>query len=781
MKNRIIAIFVILNSVLTLSAQPDLPSKVSAKKPEILTKTLFKQKDLDAEICSGTRWGQKKKTVDMFWMAYSDRDNNVAYMQPTGNERSPLTLAFHQKVIIADIKSDRALVYLDNKMAHYPDIPSYAKSIGWVPMENLLLWNQCPTDDRGVQKKALIAIKLNITDERSNLKGRLYLSPDDVKGTEDLDMDMNFYFVMKETPDGEMALLCRNPNLALEGVNLYGWVKRQFYTPWNQRTCLEPNWNPTFVEKHKDQMADIYVNKNLDDGNKVTSWKFGQSNGDKDHYSEYRFPGTQLRFPILDKPENNAVLCTAFADRRGSANNVGKYSEVNNDINKLERQWHHMNIILVVEATREMKDYFPAIREALNTCKSFSNQELTVKVGLVLYRGAETSINSSDIVPLTNPDDTRLQQMLNDSHADGVLTGSDRSVAIGQAILAASDMRKMSFDPNERNLLLIVGNRGPAEDDETLKMQETTNRLVKNNIQMMSIQVQRNEMGSWGRYTDQVNDLIINNIKDQYKEIAADFSFGQLPEHDGYRFSSKKKAKDTGKAMSVWFAAIRHNNIVGEKLTAMKVKKYVEEGINLFGANTRTFLMTADQALNDVDFYPELVKKILGKSYENWCQLKAISAYDGYAKLKGYNDNDDYWHYILYLSSSEFEDLLRKLSNVNEAAERQSKDRTIYLDAMKALLKAQLPEKGEREIENLSADEIEEAIYGLNVPTASMRSKWSMKDIGNSSVVKNDEYFEILDQFSTKYKRLRDIKSDYKYKLMVKNSYYYWIPIEDLP
>ena len=560
------------------------------------------------------------------------------------------------------------------------------------------------------------------------------------------------------------------------GNNLYGWVNKNAYSPWNQRTCLEPNWDPSFVESHKDQKAFIYQTEALSDDAIASYWKYGVSNGDTDHTSMYRMKHSQLRFPILSKPQNNSIHCTSFADHTGSSNQSGGFTgDITDEVNAKGHKAQHMNIILTIEATSEMSQYLPAVKAALSSCATYASQGISAKVGVVLYRGDADGEQGIDVVPLTKPDDARLTSMLDVSKANGKLAGSERAVALVEAIKTATDISKMGFDIDERNLLLIIGNRGAPESDNTLETPELLKRLTDNNIQMMSIQVMRKASGSWARYTDQINNLIKDNVTFQYKSISDEAKFSPSRNNDGYGFKSTNKE-------SVFFASTRYGEMEKGMLAAA-VTKYIQNGIAGFAKTMMAYRDTYEKAINDIEFDPDFLQKVLGKSgYEKWKEMKAISAFDGYAKLQS-SDGSNYWNYILYLSSGELEDLVKKLQRTCEAAKIQSKDRTHYLNAMRALLKAQLPEKTEKEIENMNADDIQEAIYGLNVPTASMNiKKYSIKDLANNSVVKDNEYFEMLNKFSDKYEDLRQLQnSGYKYRVEVNNVFYYWIPIENLP
>ena len=326
MKYLLISLFVSVSS--PLLAQPLLPSKVEVKKPVLLQKDHPNEDDLNSEFKSGvnSKWGQKR-ALNQFWIAYSDRDNNTAYMAPDINSaKSPKKLDFGAKVYIAKIKKDMALVYTDTHPEVFPKISSVARSVGWVPMDNLLLWNTCPADKRGVTNKAIIAIKLNEMGQGEQYQDRLYTNPDDHSGSQPLSMDMNFYFVMKTNKDDTYALLCLQSTFT--GNNLYGWVKKNSYTPWNHRIFLEPNWSSSYVNSHLGERAYVYSNEKANrEEEDVMCWEFGWKNGDWDSSMQYRMDPRNLRFPVLSPPnEDGIVKCMCLVSNLKNSNNGFEYN-----------------------------------------------------------------------------------------------------------------------------------------------------------------------------------------------------------------------------------------------------------------------------------------------------------------------------------------------------------------------------------------------------------------------------------------------------------------------
>lgn len=778
MKKGLFLVIFLVGNVLSISAQ-SLPAKVKVGKPELLKPAYgtYKRSDLLNEFKPGSKWGQKKVKQE-FWQVWSDRDNNPVYSDASRSKQVNRRLVFGERVVIAEISGDMALVYEDNRMEKYPEVPSYAKYIGWVPMENLLLWGECPTDERGVTYKALIAININKIGGGKDFKGKYYKSPVGNVNPQALAMDMNFYFIMKETPGGERALLCLNPTVS--GNNLYGWVDENSFARWDQRACLEPNWDPQYAESHAGKEVCVYSSQGLKSGDEVTRWAYGKSNGDKQRWFQYRMSPSQLRFPILEtvNEQANQVHCTSFADRSKRANVSAEVTSGTATVEKVRQERRQMNLIFVTEGTTDMRGVLPAVKKSLAKCKGLAGQGLQVKVGLVLYRN-ESAESVLEIVPLTSYDDPLLLSRLDESKANGRLSVNEHDVSLSQAIEKASMPSTMGFKKDQNNLLIVIGNRGAPVEKNNLADPSLLKRLVDNNIQLMSIQVMQNQTGSWVNFNNQMIQLIGDNVKRQYLEFGERADFKQRPDGDGYNFYSKKN--ENGKDKSVLFAQIRYPKELGKQLTAAEITKYIDNGIDRYSKVIATWSERFEQALGDIQFDTAFLKKFLGSAgFQNWEKVRAISAFDGYTPLKDHVGND-YWHYILYLSGGELQKLLSDLKPAYEVAVRNEDDRNAYVNAMRSIVKAHLGQKDDKGIDNMSEDELQQLIYGLNVHTE-MTNVRKLGDIADRGTVTAVEYRKMLSDFKKKYEKLEELyKEGYTYRVKLDKDWYYWIPIEDLP
>lgn len=776
-------LFVVLAmcSTLLVYAQEDtpvLPKKVKVGRPAILKQQPCKLEELKKEFCTERKWGTKK-TAPEYWFVYSDRSSNTLYSDANKTRELEATLAFKQELIIAEVQGDMALVYEDrySKNDDYPIIPQdKAKCLGWVPMDHLLLWDKCPTDLRGVQYKALISVNLDeLKGDFDKFKDKHYEHPEKDNNPKDLQMDMKFYFIMKES--NGRALLADRPTIN-GGNGLYGWVDYTAFSRWDQRACLEPNWEPQFVMDHKGQDVGLYHDKGLTA--RATRWEYGESNGDDVSWSEYRMDPAQFRFPILDKVvEGDKIIhCTAFSSINGGKANYDEGNrEVTEDVELIRKMRERMNLIFVVEATTEMNGIFPAIKESIKKCEGLAGQGLNVKVGAVLYRGAAQGASGIETVALTNYDDPLLNKKLEAKNANGKISGKDGDVALSLALEKAADAEAMGYNKDHNTLLLIVGSRGAPEDDMSFEFSQLQDKLLENNVQVMSIQVLRSDNGSWVNFNEQIRTLIKKNVQRQYKAIGDTPKFSQAIGGDGYNFYSEKNSSDK----SVLFAEVRYSKKLKEPLSPTEVTSYIDSGINKFAEISEKWADHFEEALGDIEFDPQFLERYLGpEGYLQWKKVKGISALEGYTKFKDEEDQK-YWKYILYLSGDELRGLIDEMKPAYEAAKEGSGDRKPYINAMKAIIKSHLGQNDDKKIDNMGVEDLQELLYGLNVHNDDREHNYTLKEIQDPRVVIASEYQTILYDFVEKYEGLKGIRENYRYRVEIGKDYYYWIPIEELP
>lgn len=762
-----------------------LPEKAIGR-PKILKQSTYKLRMLNEIICSENGWGVRKaKDCDnAFWRVWSDRSNDTVYSDELKTSiKSKLPLG--EELYIAEIKGDMAHVYKSNKPGTWPNIPlSIAKEIGWVKMQTLLLWDTCPTDERGVQYKAIIAQNIKKIGQTGDFNGKSYDGPNSkVEYKSNLRMDMSFFYIMKETEDGGKVLLCEGSKIY--GRSFLGWVAETDIARWSQRACLEPNWNPRF-NMNSNRFVNVYSDSMCIPGSNIAPWYYGKDNGEKE--SKYRMSPSQLRFPILGPVDDNAksIKCTAFqntyTNRLEATDDIKFASEEEQRIFKNRK---YINIIFVVEATIEMRDMFPAIKASIAKVNDFENNEgkaQKIRVGAVIYRGSAQGTQGIETVALTEYDNLRLNGKLNSNQANGKLD-KDGSVALVQALEKAADTSIMQYEKDQNNLIIIIGNHGSESDSYEAIKPSLLKRLCENNVQLMVIHVDKKNIDSNNRFNDQmITNIVLDNIKRQYAAIGDEMkSATPRSKHDGYNYIETKKTKGNEQSC-VFFAQVRNSPTNKRPLTPEEVTHYIDNGIAKFVKTSETWSEHFEEAISDFTIDPNFLRHYLSdKAFKGVQSRKGVIAVEGFAPIKD-SDENDYWNYVLYISEEELGSLLEEMKSLRLQAgnDNPDDDRTVFVKAMRALVKAHLGQNDDKGIDDMSEDELQRAIWGINVQ-AKMNNRINLKDLIDRTTDKAT-YIKMLDDFRKRYDKLMKYKQEgYIYTLRTPGNKYYWIPIDELP
>ena len=315
--------FLILVTIAGLSVFAEsLPQKCEVFLPADLNRSIICLSAI--EKLSDNSYGQNGSSTGKYWDVYSDRCDNIVYNGPnTSSGTTGKTIAFNQKVRIAKIENGFALVYIENKPAavNYPQLSSDCKAVGWVPMDNLLLWSSCPTNDVGIYRKAFPQSSLDdwgVNNNMNDTKRRLiYDNPTNKSNPQIIPDSTEFFFVMKEDKECGMVLLSkRNTLFGKTSQVLYGWIDKDSYIPWDGRVCLEPNWKNEVAEKLKDTSIGIYQNER-----KIQNVTLGKANNLGQETTKYRMLPNEMRFPVLDENDNQYRVIT-FIKPNGLTNDA---------------------------------------------------------------------------------------------------------------------------------------------------------------------------------------------------------------------------------------------------------------------------------------------------------------------------------------------------------------------------------------------------------------------------------------------------------------------------
>lgn len=785
----ILVLFTVLGGLI-LSAQPSLPAKCEVFYPEILQSSavLLERNAIALEKTSD--FGQSKVSRNAkFWVVYSDRSDNTTYTAPGGSTKFS-SLDFNQQLRIAQIKNGYALVYVEpQEDIEYPLISQYAKCKGWISMKRLLLWHSCLADDVGIYQKALLCVNLDEVDG-SDL-GNMYYNPQKKDSFAKLKTDMRFYFVMKR--EGDMALLALTHSLdGISDEQLYGWVPTQSYVPWNQRSCLEPNWNHRDVEYFDENSVKIRIceAEDLEQIARPIAFKKHELKlGEKYDRHLYRMDPEELRFPILDyHGSENIYNCSSFGTPGGQVEEVSNETVSGTPIGYTETELNEMlniNIGIVIDGTSSMETFYPAVQNAIKEGRKFFGSKYKVKVGVVIYRDYGDGEFATEHVPLTPPDNPRLDQFLQSGGRYGIKSASsDRTLeeAMYHGINTALD--KIGFKPDQSNLLLVVGDCGNDRADDKIKMETLVEKLVEKNVNIMGFQVRNGAEDAFGLFNNQLQQIMKLSLEKKYSKLAkGDMTVRFKETKDGYKLVNDMNSN--------LYIGSHSFPLSGQQMQIEKLSSLMQDAIQ-YCSESVNYQIDLINALRNNAFEPSpnitgvdldeqfLIDRLGQDLYDKIKKSNSLVAFRGYS-LKTHKSGRPFFKPVVFISSDELNELIERLAPVNNAAVAQTNDREPYVKAMKALIQSMVPDITDERMNAMGYNEVMATAAGLNEAATALKGP-SILEIANPQAVSHTEYASLVSDFRRKFQMLQRIKSvPYKYTRIFNGLKYYWLPVEDLP
>lgn len=828
-----------LGAFIWVNAQVQLPEKVTAFTPKVIAENSVLSWDDAQKLLASSNWGQSQAPSNKrYWVVYSDRDNNHLYESPNRSSRqldNTNDLMMNDKVRIAQIRNGFALVYEEpSESTVYPAISPAAKSsnkrIGWIPMENLLLWRKCPADQYGIYRKALLVFNVDeVKSKGSNSPvGYKFNNPTYYPNTNrasQIKTGMRFYYIMKEDKETGLMLLADEYNLDATGKHLYGWVAEQSMAHWNQRSCLEPSWDLDDIQELKNTPALVFGESSMNNNTVISRYNYGRTiqEGKLEEY-KYRLDGKVLRYPILNndsKDKENSYKCTVFIPGgvemsldaiNENETQARKRIQENIDAMKI------FNLLIVIDGTRSMEPYYEPVQKAISeACKDIksANKNYEPRVGLVIYRdyadGKDDPENGLlEYIPLSDPETTELKSYFSTGGKYRIKSSSkDKTYdeAVYQGIWQALDMDEMGYDSKQSNLLVVVGDCGNDESYEELygpTQQEIIEKCVENRVNMLVFQVhKKKKTGSADKlydsnrlFNDQMNFILTQNLEAQYAALKVkDLEVKFDRSTSGYDLKPTLNIRE-----NFFLGATRFpdNDNGKEDLKADELKDMLVRNIQEFQKTVSDRVNAADElggfaesemtteqmstGLSVSDAY--MISLIGEEQYKVIQQTKTLMAKTGYVYKKS-SSGKDYWKPVIFISPEELKKMTDRLSEVvsvsASAGNKTEEVRKHYVDAMKSILRGFLPGVSEEDMLNMSQDDVVALIAGLNVSTKQLSGR-PLREIADPKQCSDPEFRKIETAFKNKVNKLKNlIKENRAYIYDYKDVNSYWIPIEELP
>jgi hypothetical protein len=429
----ILAIITVLLFSLEASCQTQLPEKLEISMPDYIresTNNWVKEFDSWQDYAlSRIKKNDFGKPNKIEWTAYSDRDSNTTYSSPASTA-SFSKLSFMDKVYIADVKNGYALIFTDEYAIDYPKINSTAKSKGWIPLDNLLLWEKCLQNKNSIFQKALVYSDVTKNEKSAYLTS--FEKPFKLSGIEIL-------FIMKQIniKGKRYYLLSKEITIKERESVVKGWLPEEYVTFWDHRFCLEPSCSSKSVSYYRNLGLFPSVYNTLSEAEIL--YMTGKQGSPIWIYKDFGFKRMDtynMRFPIINaerKNDNNGIykVLMNYPNKFGYAPVTLKTSESyrlfdyvlffsQDELKDIIKELKKLESTSLISKRKAYQDAIVAMGQAFlgqmsaDEIMGMSMDELTAQIYGVPVPISNCGVKIEDIINPRKISDTQLQEYIND-------------------------------------------------------------------------------------------------------------------------------------------------------------------------------------------------------------------------------------------------------------------------------------------------------------------------------------------------------------------------------
>ena len=756
MKKIIPILFLLMGLVVsaqTLSAQKlsNIPKRSEAYRPEMVTLPSFSY-TMSVSL-PGKKYGQGGESgqfVKDYWDVLSDRDKNQTFADPRGKKPYG-TLGFREPVRIAAIRNNYALVYTkpEGVATVYPALPANTQWKGWVPMDNLILWDRAVCENNGDVMKFLVSNVMKISTSSDNL-GKLFKHPTEPRDFVPLpSSSKSIFYMLKE--EGQMILLSEEKSIENHPEAVYGWVDKNSVLFWPGRIALEPTWEIQDVEAFAESGV---VSEIFPDQLRVAETKLGSISFEKREMPSYRTEfyrdmNSQWRFPLLSPSFGDISVCalpvnSPYLDKNKSDSPAADEDELGASMNQV-------NIVFVLDGSRAYEQYYPLIFDNFKQLRT-ALIDYTTRVGVEFYRDVR---NEDFVTEYQNMMDTRnrdIESFLSSGGSYGYRENSS-DPALLKGLTDALD--KAAFDPSETNVIIVIGGKGDGSDSGSPLPRQIAERLDATNVSLYGIQLQNNPSSSrYDLFNYQVEDMLYAKLDARVRKTATD--------RDVVIQSDKKTDDGVGHvafALNDASATYPENHLYPAE--GMLDEDVFVNHLNQVYAEIARDIKRKKQELGSGEAgLSQIMARVILTSSDraNRQFFKQVAAYDEdelRAMVTAFAPFYELWQTSNFLPVSLYTELLKLLDRIPQNVEIKTDDRGCY--------------------EVLRLYEGIDSIQGYY-------KGWKLKEIRDGKVFTAENARMFLENFVSQYRRLQEIlRNPCPNTTRINGKLYYWIPVEYLP
>lgn len=440
---------------------------------------------------------ERPKSTETPWMVISDREDNPVYDAPNGNAIH--SIGFRQSFYVVEEKG--AWVKLIEGRVDGLKVVS-TNPVGWVEKKNLLCWTKGLSSLKSlISKKVLLLNKAGEIEllMKDRLAGKdknivdVFSGPNTVSTQEALKI-FDPYFVLKRDLEHNKLLISRDAIISEFNMeSIIGWVDGRKCVDWNNRVCLEPNFEEAaFQERAADTarfalraFTDLASAEDFAKGNgkpRNVYWSDEPVKVDPNLLVDRRLPGSVLRMPMIDLVqsageqyfETGVVGSILVLKREGEGIEFipeVEYDKLMENANKVEKASDNLNIFFTIEGTDCTYAYRQQIITAIqNISNTITKGIASVKFGVLVYRDIPEEsvlINGLKTDRLVEMQEltSNVQQVLDFLEKVDYSNKLDRDEWTAMYYGISESLKNAGFQKDQTNVMVIMGCSGDFKVD----------------------------------------------------------------------------------------------------------------------------------------------------------------------------------------------------------------------------------------------------------------------------------------------------------------------------
>ena len=741
------------------------------------------------------------------WTVFSDRSENKLFNSYQGNANGE-KLDLLEELYVLSARNNWLKVVTKRKINNI-------NVEGWIKAENLILSRySIKTEDKNgvsVPRKEIILTDLDEMRDlgiqpEDALKFRYFYSQPKTNNNYIIGEPAAFqiYFVLKDQ-DGSLLLSntdVLDGNLETNKAKVTGWVSGANVRSWNHRIALEPTRSDEAIERYKKQKLPGYTD--------LIKLEKGIETGLFPELPQVEFRvrpirSKRMRRPVMERVDGNSNLVKIVSINRETSE-LDDDSKLKNKeiIEKLNRKQAKTNIIFAVDATFSMKYFMKKVSATVQ--KIIDQNEILnlneLKFGLIVYRdykdGNDALAPAYRVYPLTTDYDA-----IKDAISTTVCKSKDNDdpEAVYNGLI--NGLNEMNINEQESNIVILIGDCGnhrPSSSsyNKNHSLKKVINIFNEKSINLLSLQVNHTLKDSHFDFNDDIIDIITetanNKIKGKGSNLLVDFK--KIKDKTAYELKWKTKNNDPREDYENMFGRFiyaKNGSMEGDFL-----QKSIVEVIGEYSLVTQRNIKVLQKALTvgnfnkniDVDTPPEGLIVYFMNTF-NYSREEAIAymnrrevTISAYVAMDYSKMGIDAQKEVVFLSDKEKRSLTRSLRKLSsDECKSNTEQKKCFQENMIEVCRSLLGYKTSLEtIENLTMNQVWQNLIGADFKNE------KLKDIKLKSLneIRNKDFKKFYNDFTSKARSFTDNSyvNDDSFKsrrFSLSGSYFYWIPLEDLP